>query len=595
MNETMGSWKRSCYCTQVSKEQVGQEVILMGWAHRRRDLGSLIFVFLRDRSGLIQLVFDEEDDPALFEKAGRIRNEYVLAVKGKVRARAEKDINPALETGTIEILATELKILNTSETPPFPVESETVSDALRLKYRYLDLRRPIMQRALLMKNQVTRTAREYFEANGFLDIETPILMKSTPEGARDYVVPSRVHPGNFYALPQSPQIYKQLLMVSGVDRYYQIAKCFRDEDLRANRQPEFQQIDMEMSFASQEDIMAIHEGFIQKLFHEVIGCEVALPLKRLTYQQAMERYGSDKPDTRFGMEIMDIAPAVKDCELKVFQDAIAQNGRVCAINAKGCAKTFSRKELDALGEIVKTYRAKGMIWFLLEEGGVRSSISKFLTSEVTAAITAQAGMETGDALFIVAGEAATTYTALGALRLELAERLKLIPEGKHELLWVVDFPMFEYDEEAKRCVAMHHPFTCPREEDLEFLESDPLRVCAQAYDMVCDGYEIGGGSIRIADQELQDRILKALGFTPERAQASFGFLLDALKLGAPPHGGMAYGLDRLVMVLGGYDNIRDVIAFPKVQSAADLMSGAPGLLEQSQLDELHLSVTQLEE
>lgn len=590
MNETMGSWKRTCYCTQPDIQQAGQEVILMGWAQRRRDLGSLIFVFLRDRSGLIQVVFDQSDDAALFEKAGKIRNEYVLAIKGVVRVRNERDVNPNMETGSIEVLARDLKILNTSQTPPFSVESDNVSDALRLKYRYLDLRRPTMQRALALKNKVTHTAREYFDSLNFLDIETPMLVKSTPEGARDYVVPSRIHAGKFYALPQSPQIFKQLLMISGFDKYYQIVKCFRDEDLRANRQPEFQQIDVEMSFVDQEAIMQVMEGFIQKLFHDTVGYEIQLPLKRLTYQQAMETYGSDKPDTRFDMKIINIAPAVAGSEFKVFADALADGGRVCAINAKGCAKTFSRKELDALTEVVKTYKAKGMIWFLLEESGVRSSISKFLTPEMSQAIIQTAGMETGDALFIVAGEAESTYVSLGALRLELAGRLDLIPKERHELLWVVDFPMFEYDEEEGRCVAKHHPFTCPRDEDLPYLESDPLRVCAKAYDMVCDGYEIGGGSIRIADEELQDRVFAALGFTPERAQSRFGFLLEALKLGAPPHGGIAYGLDRLVMVLGGYDNIRDVVAFPKVQSATCLMSGAPDVLEDGQLEELHLCI-----
>ncbi len=588
--ETIGNWKRSGYCAELSLASVGQSVTLMGWVHRRRDLGSLIFISLRDRTGQVQAVFDQSINSELFDQAATLRSEYVVALRGTVVARDERNVNTDMKTGAIEVAVNELKILNVSETPPFSLDSDSVSEQLRLKHRYLDLRRESVQRPILLKNTITHAFREFLDGNGFIDLETPMLTRSTPEGAREYLVPSRVMPGKFFALPQSPQLFKQLLMVSGFDRYYQIVKCFRDEDLRANRQPEFQQVDMEMSFVDQEDVIATMEGLISHVFRQAVGYEVPTPLPRLTYQEAMEAYGSDKPDTRFDMKIIDIGEAVATSAFKVFADTLASGGKVCAVNAKGAAGGFTRKEIDALTEHVKTYKAKGLVWFFLEEAGVRSSVAKFLTPEEQQAIVARCGMETGDAVFIVADKADVTYTALGQLRLELARRLNLIDPKAFNLLWVTEFPLVEVDEENGCFVAKHHPFTSPMDEDLPLLETNLAAVRAKAYDMVCNGDEIGGGSIRIHDRALQERIFKALNYTPEEAQAKFGFLLSAFKYGAPPHGGLAFGLDRVTMTLAGVDSIRDVIAFPKVQSSACLMTDAPYTVDEKQLRELSIRV-----
>jgi aspartyl-tRNA synthetase len=590
MMESLGGWKRTCMCAELGINDTGREVTLMGWAQRRRDLGSLIFIWLRDRSGIVQVVFDQSSDSDMFEKAVEIRSEYVIAVTGKVVARDTKNINRDMKTGDVEVAVTALKILNAAETLPFNIESDNVSDVLRLKYRYLDLRRLESQRPILIKYAVTKAFRTFLDNNGFVDIETPMLTKSTPEGARDYLVPSRVHPGKFFALPQSPQLFKQLLMVSGFDRYYQIAKCFRDEDLRANRQPEFQQVDIEMSFVDQEDVLNIMEGMMRYMFKEIINVDIPNPLPRMTYKEVMETYGSDKPDTRFEMKIVNIGDEVAGSTFKVFTDALASGGRVCAINAKGAASCLSRKDIDALTEHIKTYKAKGMAWMMLEEGGVRSSISKFMTEEMQNALIAKCGMEKGDALFIVADKADITYVSLGQLRLELGRRLGLIKKGDYKLLWVTEFPLVEYSEEDKRYVAQHHPFTSPMDEDMHLLETNIEAVRTKAYDMVCNGDEIGGGSIRIHDRELQERIFKALSFTEEEARLRFGFLLNAFKYGAPPHGGIAFGLDRFTMTMAGVDSIRDVVAFPKVQSAACLMTDAPSEVDDKQLRELSIKV-----
>lgn len=590
MTESLGGWKRTCMCAELGKKDVGRAVTLMGWAQRRRDLGSLIFLWLRDRSGIVQAVFDQSKDAALFGRAAQIRGEYVVAVKGEVAARDEKNVNPDMATGEIEVAVSELKILNTSDTPPFSVESGNAADAMRLKYRYLDLRRPEAQRPLLMKYAVTKAFRAFLDSRGFIDLETPMLTRSTPEGARDYLVPSRVHPGRFFALPQSPQLFKQLLMVAGFDRYYQIAKCFRDEDLRANRQPEFQQVDIEMSFVDQEDVLGIVEEMLRFLFKELAGFDIPNPMPRLTYREAMESYGSDKPDMRFGMKIVDIGGEVAGSEFKVFSDTLTAGGRVCAICAKGAASAISRKDIDALTEHVKTYKAKGLVWMMLEEQGVRSSISKFLTEEIQKAIVKKCGMEKGDALFIVADRAGVALTALGQLRLELGRRLGLIPEGTYNLLWVTEFPLVEYSEEEGRWVAQHHPFTSPMDEDMGLLETDIEAVRTKAYDVVCNGEELGGGSIRIHDRELQQRIFKVLGLSAEEADRRFGFFLNAFRYGAPPHGGIAFGLDRFTMTLAGVESIRDVIAFPKVQSSACLMTDAPSEVDGKQLRELSIEI-----
>ena len=592
--ETLQGFKRTHRCAALSEKNIGETVIVTGWTQTYRQLGALTFIDLRDISGIIQLSFSDNFSKEAKEKAQTVRNEYVLAAKGVVVQRSA--INDKIPTGKIEIQVSELRILNQSATPPFAIEENSnVKDEIRLKYRYLDLRRPDVQNNLIVRHKIAQLARNFYSDHDFLEIETPILNKSTPEGARDYLVPSRVHPGKFYALPQSPQLYKQLLMASGMDRYFQIAKCFRDEDLRADRQPEFTQIDLEMSFVDAEDVMSVNELFIQKLFHEILGKEITLPLRRLPYCEAMERFGSDKPDTRFGLELVNVSDVIRDCEFKVFAGAIAAGGSVRGINIKGGAEKFSRKEVDSLGEFVKTYRAKGLAWLMVGETEHRSSFAKFLKpEEVSAMITAMDG-EIGDLLVFVADKDKVVFDSLGALRNEVARRLNLIEEGSYDLLWVTEFPLLEYSEEEGRYTAMHHPFTAPMDEDLQYLDSDPGRVRAKAYDIVINGCEAGGGSIRIYDSNLQEKMFEVLGFTKEDAWARFGFLLEGFRYGTPPHGGMAYGLDRLVMLLTGCDNIKDVIAFPKVQNASELMSNAPDFVEPKQLEELSIAVTKKEE
>lgn len=591
MSELLNGWKRSCYCAELDKKDVNRSVILMGWCNVRRDLGSLIFLQLRDRTGLIQIVFDSGSlSEAEYKRASSIRNEYVLAVKGTVALRAENMSNPNMKTGDIEILAQEFKILSSSDTPPFEVSDDTnASELLRLKYRYLDLRRPTMQRNLLMRHKIAYIARTYFAQNGFIEIETPMLTGSTPEGARDYLVPSRVRPGSFYALPQSPQLFKQMLMVSGFDRYIQLARCFRDEDLRADRQPDFTQIDMELSFVEEDDVMTVNEGFLKSVFQECLGISIETPLPRLTWIDAMNRYGSDKPDTRFGLELIDISDCVPNSEFSVFANALASKGSVRCINVKNGSSSFSRKEIDALGEFVKTYKAKGLAWMNYKADGIQSPITKFLSCEEINAICERADFKQGDVLFIVADKNPIVWAALGALRLKLGDKMGLIDKNKFNLLWITEFPLLEWSDEENRFMAMHHPFTSPMDEDLQLLESDPGAVRAKAYDIVLNGCEIGGGSIRIHSSELQKRMFKALGFTEEQAQTRFGFLLEAFKYGTPPHGGLAYGLDRLAMLICGAPSIRDVIAFPKVQNASDPLTNAPYPVDQKQLDELCIS------
>jgi len=591
MGETIYCMKRTHMCTELSAADVGKKVTVMGWVQKRRNLGSLLFIDLRDRTGIVQLVFNDQTEKELFEKAETVRSEYVIAVTGEVARRAPEAINPSMKTGEIEILASELRILSKAETPPFHIEENSdVNEAMRLKYRYLDLRRPDMQTNLMLRHKVAKVARDYFDQNGFLEIETPILIKSTPEGARDYLVPSRVHPGKFYALPQSPQLFKQLLMVAGYDRYIQIAKCFRDEDLRADRQPEFTQIDLEMSFVDVDDVITVNEGFIKRVFKEVLGVDVETPFLRMPYQEAMDRFGSDKPDMRFGMELVDVSDLVRGCGFRVFADAVASGGSVRAVNAKGCGG-FSRKEIDSLSEFVKTYGAKGLAWIAVEESGIRSSIAKFFSEDEMGALLKKVCAEPGDLVLFVADKNQVVYDSLGALRVEIAKRLGILNDKEFKFLWVTEFPLFEFDEEEDRWVAKHHPFTSPMDEDIEFLESDPGRVRSKAYDIVLNGTEIGGGSIRIHMQDLQQRMFRLLGLSREEAQAKFGYLLEAFKYGVPPHGGMAYGLDRLVMLMAGRNSIRDVIAFPKVQNASDLMIEAPDTVDPKQLEELHLKVT----
>jgi aspartyl-tRNA synthetase len=591
MGETIYGMKRTHMCTELSEADVGKEVTVMGWVHKRRNLGSLLFVDLRDRTGLLQIVFGDQTDREVFDKAETIRNEYVIAVKGEVAPRAPEAVNPSMKTGRIEILATELRILSSSETPPFHIEENSgVNEATRLKYRYLDLRRPDMQENLMLRHKVAKIARDYFDENGFLEIETPVLIKSTPEGARDYLVPSRVHPGKFYALPQSPQLFKQLLMVAGYDRYFQVAKCFRDEDLRADRQPEFTQLDLEMSFVDVDDVITINEGFIKKAFKEALGVDIETPFPRMPYREAMERFGSDKPDMRFGMELVDVSDLVKECGFRVFSDAVTGGGSVRAINAKGCGG-FSRKEIDSLGEFVKTYGAKGLAWIVVEEDGIRSPIAKFFSEEEMAALLKRTCAEPGDLICFVADKDQVVFDSLGELRVEIAKRLGILDDREFKFLWVTEFPLFEFDEEENRWTARHHPFTSPMDEDLEFLESDPGRVRSKAYDVVLNGTELGGGSIRIHMQDLQQRMFSILGLSEEEARNKFGYLLEAFKYGVPPHGGMAYGLDRMIMLMAGRSNIRDVIAFPKVQNASDLMTEAPDVVDPKQLEELHIKVT----
>ncbi len=596
MAEFLGDLKRTDYCGKVGESQVGKKLVVTGWAAKRRDLGGLIFVDLRDRSGILQVVFDASiAGEEVFDKAESIRSEYVLAIEGTLRLRDEAAVNPKIATGKVELVAKTLKILSDADTPPFAIEDNSATnEAVRLKYRYLDLRNSSYQERFRLRSDVCRVIRDYMLGHDFLEIETPFLGKSTPEGARDYLVPSRVHPGEFYALPQSPQLYKQLLMISGFDRYFQIARCFRDEDLRANRQPEFTQVDMEMSFVDdEEDVMGVAEGLIRRVFKDCINYDLPEKIRRMTWQEAMDRFGSDKPDTRFGLELTDISDIVDNCGFQVFTGAIKAGGSVRLINAKGFGKILSRRDIDALGEFVKTYKAKGLAWISVKEDGLQSAITKFLDEDTVNAILKRANAEVGDILFFCAdAKNEVVYASLGALRLHLAEKANLIDKSGYDILWVTEFPMFEYSEEEKRLVAVHHPFTSPKTEDLPLVETEPLKVRAKAYDLVINGQEAGGGSIRIHSREVQKRMFNALGFTDEQIQDRFGFFVDAFNYGTPPHGGLAFGLDRLIMLLSKTDNIKDVIAFPKVQNASDLMTDAPSAVEPKQLKELSIKINE---
>lgn len=590
----MTNQKRSHHCGVLGKDMAGQHVILCGWVSKRRDHGGLIFIDLRDRSGIVQIVVDPDTAGSSFKTAEDIRNEYVIKVSGTVRMRDEATVNANIETGMIEVMAEEIEVLNSAKTPPFYIQDNIDTDEnLRLKYRYLDLRRPEMQRNLILRHKVTKLMRDYLDSRDFLEIETPMLTKSTPEGARDYLVPSRVNPGKFYALPQSPQIFKQLLMVAGMERYFQIARCFRDEDLRADRQPEFTQLDMEMSFMEVDEILELMEGLIAYIFEGALGKKIQVPFQRLTWDEAMDRYGSDKPDLRFGMELINMVEAVKDSDFKVFNTIIENGGIVKAINVKGYA-AIPRRELDGLVDFVGIYGAKGLAWMQIQEdGSVKSPIAKFFSEAHLANILKTAAAEPGDLLLFVADKPAVVAQALGALRIEMAKRRNLIDHDALAFTWVVDFPMFEYDEEEKRYVAMHHPFTAPRDEDLPLLQTDPGKVYAKAYDMVLNGTEIGGGSIRIHRRDVQKQVFSAIGLTDEQAAEKFGFMMNAFEYGAPPHGGLAFGLDRLIMIMAQRDSIRDVIAFPKTQSAACLMTQAPNDVDEKQLRELHIKTSLL--
>ena len=597
MAESMSGFTRSHRCTEVTNEQIGESVVLMGWVNKRRNLGSLIFVDLRDRSGLMQLLFDENNiGEEGYKKAQTLRNEFVIAVRGLVQKR-EGAINENLKTGDIEIKVLELRILSEALTPPFHIEEDSqTKDELRLKYRYLDLRRPDLQKNILFRSKVAKSIRDFMYEEGFVEIETPMLCKSTPEGARDYLVPSRVHPGNFYALPQSPQLFKQLLMCAGYDRYFQLAKCFRDEDLRADRQPEFTQVDMEFSFVDQNEVMDVNERLLAHIFKECLGHEVQLPIPRMLWQEAMDRYGSDKPDTRFGMELVDITETVKNCGFGVFSNpAQTQGSSVRGINAKGMVE-MPRKKIDALVEFAKGYGAKGLAYLgINQDGSYKSSFAKFMTEEELKAICEEMNAEPGDLMFFAADTNKIVWSVLGALRLELGEQMGLIDHSKFNFLWVVEFPLFEYSDEQERWVSMHHPFTMPMDEDIKYLDTEPWKARAKAYDIVLNGVELGGGSERIYDPEIQEKMFEALGFTKEEANERFGFLIDAFKYGVPPHAGLAYGLDRLVMLMLGCESIRDVIAFPKVKDASDLMTGAPGPVDTKQLEELEIALDLTEE
>ncbi len=583
---------RSAYCVDIADVAVGERVTLAGWVHRRRDHGGLVFIDLRDRSGLAQVVFSPDVEKAVHEKAHELRSEFVISISGLLRKRPEGTANANLPTGQVEVYADRLEVLNAAKTPPFLIEDdEPVSEMQRLKYRYLDLRRPFMQRNLMLRHKVTSATRRYLDDNGFLEVETPVLTKSTPEGARDYLVPSRVNPGQFFALPQSPQLFKQLLMVSGFDRYYQITKCFRDEDLRADRQPEFTQIDIETSFLDRDELLPLMEGLVARVFKESLGVELETPFPRMGYAEAMRRFGVDKPDTRFGLEFIELSDLCREVDFKVFREAVEKGGLVNALCVEDGA-SMSRSELDALTEFVKVYGAKGLAWVKLNEDGWQSPIAKFFTDEQKAAIEQRAGAKKGDLLLFGADKARIVHASLGNLRNHLAEKLGLIPEGKYNFLWVTDFPLLEYDDDAGRWIAMHHPFTSPLDEDLDKLsdEASAAQVRAKAYDLVLNGIELGGGSIRIHRQDVQSRMFALLGIGEEEARQKFGFLLDALQFGAPPHGGIAFGLDRMIMLMTGSDSIRDVIAFPKTQRAQDLMCDAPGEVSERQLQELHVKV-----
>lgn len=593
--ETLKGLKRTHYCGDLRMDNVGEEVILNGWVQKKRNLGGLVFVDLRDIRGISQIIFDADVSKDAFEKAEKLGSEYVIAVKGIVRERQAK--NPNMATGDIEISATELRVLSKSQTPPIYIkDDDNVSEDKRLKYRYLDLRKPSMQNNLIMRSRVAQIVRQYLSENNFLEIETPFLIKPSPEGARDYLVPSRVNPGKFYALPQSPQLFKQILMVSSMDRYFQIVKCFRDEDLRADRQPEFTQIDCEMSFVDENDVMTMMENMIGRIFKEIHNIDIQLPLKRMTYKEAMDRFGSDKPDTRFAMELTDLSDLVKDCGFGVFSSAAnAANSSVRAINAIGGADAFSKKGMKKLEEHAKTYKAKGLAWIKVTEEGIDSPIAKFFTEDEIKAILDRMDAKAGDLILFVADKNKVVYDALGQLRLEVARKMDLIDKNKYNLLWVTEFPLFEEDEETGRMIAMHHPFTCPLDEDIDKLDQeDKTQLRAKAYDMVLNGYELGGGSVRISDEEVQEKMFKALGMSQETANDKFGYLLEAFKYGVPPHAGLAFGFDRLMMLLTGADNIREVIAFPKNQNAICPMTNAPGLPEDGQLEELSIKV-ELEE
>lgn len=591
MAESMRGLKRTCRCAELSEENIGQEVTVMGWVQKARNTGGLIFVDLRDRSGLLQINFQEEKlGQELFDKAYKLRSEFVIAVVGTVVAR-EGGINKNLPTGAIEVVATKLRVLSEAQTPPFPIEEDIkTKEDLRLKYRYLDLRRPDLQRNLIMRSKIATLTRQFLADEGFLEIETPMLNKSTPEGARDYLVPSRVHPGCFYALPQSPQLFKQLLMCSGYDRYFQLARCFRDEDLRADRQPEFTQIDMELSFVDEDDVMDVNESLLQKLFKEILDIDIELPIQRMTWQEAMDRFGSDKPDLRFGMELTDVSEVVAGCGFGVFTGALENGGSVRGINAKGQG-SMPRKKIDALVKFAKDFGAKGLAYLCVNEDGTyKSSFAKFMTEDELSALVQKMDGQPGDLLLFAADKNKVVYDVLGNLRLELAKQLDLLDKNEYRFLWVTEFPQFEYSEEEQRYVAMHHPFTMPMEEDLDLLETEPGKVRARAYDIVLNGTEIGGGSIRIHQDDIQERMFEALGFTKESAYEQFGFLMNAFKYGVPPHAGLAYGLDRLVMLMAKQDSIRDVIAFPKVKDASCLMTEAPSRVDEKQLEELSIGI-----
>ena len=587
--DRMGNLRRTTYCGVLRETEIGKEVVVAGWVQRRRDLGQIIFIDLRDRTGIVQLAFDDKTDREVFAKAESVRSEYVLMAKGLVRERSSK--NAELPTGNIEIEVTELKVLGSAETPPFEILPDSdANEELRLRYRYLDLRREPLQNNIMLRHRIAKIARDYYDENGFIEIETPMMIKSTPEGARDYLVPSRIHKGSFFALPQSPQMYKQILMLSGFDRYIQLARCFRDEDLRADRQPEFTQIDLEMSFVDVDDILSLTEGFMKRLFKEILGKDIVTPLPRLTFNEAMEKYGSDKPDTRFDMTITDVSSVVENCGFGVFADTVKNGGTVRIINAKNAASVYTRKEIDKLTEHAKGIGAKGLAFIRWAEDTPNCSFAKFMSEEEMSALMSAANCEKGDVVIFVADRKKTVLSVLGALRLEMAKKLGIIPKDTYNLLWITEFPFFEYNEETGKYDAMHHPFTSPMDECLQYLDTEPEKVYAKAYDLVLNGVELSSGSIRISDPDLQHKMFEALGMGEEEIKEKFGFLVDAYRYGAPPHGGMGIGLDRLVMQLLGSDSLRDVIAFPKVSNSSELMSGAPSFVDKQQLDDLGIGI-----